>query len=366
MPIDRIGRNDKLELASRNAYLRAHGFNPHGPLQLQIWPDDVREMPNDYARSALFTVRNKTEPRALMQGSLLFHVEKAVRITFTGIELRADDDELVWQQILEYAKRLNLGDPVEFNLHSLCRDLNWSVNGRNYDKARRCISRLKASEVKVENESRGRGVAMSLIREYEYEGEGDKGTKYRVWIHPNLIMLFAGKASTRITWAKYRDLTPIARRLYDYFASWRNPFPLRVDTFYKVCASSCGDASKWRSMVRRACKELVEADMVRGWRALELACISYGVEGDRVIWRQGVFSRATGSMEFFRVQNVEMTQTFFQRIAGVGNVALVTQDRTNQLVVMLGMKRPEQLRDRINEYVMQQRRLRGFQEVVVN
>jgi hypothetical protein len=257
---------NKLELATRAAYLRSHGLNPNGTFQLEIWPDDVREIPNDYARSALFTIRNKTEPRASMQGALIFHIEKAVRITFTGIELRADDDELVWQQILDYAKRTPLGDPVEFNLHSLCRDLNWSINGRNYDKARRCISRLKANEVKVENERLGRGVAISLIREYEYEGEGDTGTKYRVWIHPNLIILFAGRNSTRIAWATYRDLTPIARRLYDYFASWKHPHPLRLDTFYKVCSSNTADPSKWRSMVRRACKELMEADMVhKAW-----------------------------------------------------------------------------------------------------
>jgi len=103
-----------------------------------------------------------------------------------------------------------------------------------------------------------------------------------------------------------------------------------------------------------------------GWLALELACVSYSLEGERVIWRRGVFSRETGSLELFRVQNVAMSQTFFQRIAGVGDVTLVTQDQTNPFVALLGMQRPEQLRDWLNEYVMRQRRARGFQEIVVN
>lgn len=256
----------KLEQMGHEALLRSKGIDPRGLLQLEIWPDDMREMPNDYARSALFTVRNKTEPRASMQGTLVFHVEKAVKITFTGIELRADDDELVWQQILDYAKRFPLGEPVEFNLHELCRDLNWSVNGRNYDKARQSISRLKANEVRVENERLGRGVAISLIREYEFHGDGAKGTRYRIWIHPNLILLFAGNTSTRIAWQRYRDLTPIARRLYDYVASHKQPFPLRLDTFLKLCASSCSTLRKWRAMTRAACAELVEAQLVvRAW-----------------------------------------------------------------------------------------------------
>ena len=253
----------RVDQMQREAYLRSRGVDPHGPFQLEIWPDDVREIPNDYARSAIFTVRNKKEPRASLQGALVFHVEKAVKITFTGIELRAEDDELVWQQILNYAKHKTLGEPIEFNLHELCRELNWSINGRNYEKARMSISRLKANEVKVENERAGRGSAISLIREYDFQGDGDKGTKYRIWIHPDLILLFAGNTSTRIVWAQYRDLPPIARRLYDYFASHKQPFPLRLDTFYKMCASTCSTEKKWRAMVRGACAALVTAGLVK-------------------------------------------------------------------------------------------------------
>lgn len=257
------GPEPKLEKLQRDAYLRSKGIDPRGPLQLEIWPDDVREMPNDYARSAIFTIRNKLEPRASMQGAVIFHVEKAVKVTYTGIELRADDDELVWQQILDYAKRYALGDAVEFNLHQLCQDLKWSINARNYDRARACISRLKANEVKVENERIGRGVALSLVREYEFDGAGRKGTKYRVWIHPNLILLFAGKTSTRLAWDKYRELKPIARRLYDYLASHKQPFPLKLRTFYQLCASTTESTRKWRSMVKAACAELAAAGLVK-------------------------------------------------------------------------------------------------------
>jgi hypothetical protein len=263
LPVVPVLPEQRIEQLQRDAYLRGKGIDPRGAMQLNIWPDDVREMPNDYARSALFTVRNKTEPRASLQSALVFHVEKAVRVTFTGIELRAEDDELVWQQILDYAKRFPLGEPVEFNLHELCKDLNWTINGRNYEKARLCISRLKANEVKVENERIGRGVAVSLIGEYEFSGQSDKGTKYRIWIHPNLIFLFAGNTSTRIAWDQYRDLSPIARRLYDYFASHKQPFPLRLDTFYKMCASTCSTPRKWKTMVRAACAQLVEVQLVR-------------------------------------------------------------------------------------------------------
>lgn len=75
------------------------------------WADNLRAMPNDLARAALFTVRNKRTPRVARQSHSIFVLSKGVEITYTGIELRADDDELVWQQVLEYAKRAQSARP---------------------------------------------------------------------------------------------------------------------------------------------------------------------------------------------------------------------------------------------------------------
>jgi len=242
----------RVEQMQRDAYLRSKGIDPKAPFQLEIWPDAVREMPNDYARSAIFTVRNKKEPRASMEGAMLFHVEKAVKITFTGIELRAEDDELVFQQILDYAKHQALGEPVTFNLHQLCLDLGWPVSGTYFNKLRASISRLKANEIKVENERIGKGTGISLIAKYEFDGAGSKGSKYTVWIDPNLMLLF-----------KYREVSPIARRMYDYFASHKQPFPLRLDTFQKMCGSTTKLMRHWRAMVKEACAELESAKLVK-------------------------------------------------------------------------------------------------------
>ncbi|WP_000159352.1 plasmid replication initiator TrfA, partial [Escherichia coli] len=99
------------------------------------WPDSMRALPNDYARSALFTVKNKRQPREALQKKEIFHINKDVRITYTGLELRAEDDELVWQQVLEYAKRKPMGEPITFTFYELCQDLGWSYNGRYIEKA---------------------------------------------------------------------------------------------------------------------------------------------------------------------------------------------------------------------------------------
>ena len=255
--------DERLTKVQREAFLRSNGINPMGTMQFEIWPDDVREMPNYYARSALFTVRNKTVPRAVYQNQLIFNTDKGVKLTYTGIELRADDDELVWLQILDYAKRFPLGEPVEFNLHELCKELNWSINGRNYEKARRSISRLKATEVRIDHAKLCGGVAISLIHEYSFADDGSKGTKYKVWIHRDMIFMFAGHTSTRLVWASYRDLTPTARRLYDSIGSHKEPFPLALENFAKLGNSDCVNPYKIASKARQVCAELLAAKMVK-------------------------------------------------------------------------------------------------------
>ncbi len=57
----------------------------------------MRALPDDYARSALFTVKNKRQPRSTAEEEI-YHINKDIRITYAGLELRADDDELVWQR----------------------------------------------------------------------------------------------------------------------------------------------------------------------------------------------------------------------------------------------------------------------------
>lgn len=59
-----------IERSRRNAFLSSKGIKPNAPFQLDLlFPDtigvrdDLRHIPNDYARSSLFTARNKRAPR---------------------------------------------------------------------------------------------------------------------------------------------------------------------------------------------------------------------------------------------------------------------------------------------------------------
>jgi hypothetical protein len=254
------GQVDKMQ---RNAYLHSKGLKPNLHLQLDLFEsiaarNDLRHIPNDYARSSLFTARNKREPRKSLIHEKLFHYNEFVSILYTGIELRAEDDEIVWLQILNYGKAVPLGDPFEFSVKDLVRDVNWSKSGRNYDRVRECISRLKANEVLALNtKAYGKSGAISLIQHYDVINDADgKPTQYRVWINPNLILLFAGNTFTSHNWEVYRDLSPVARRLADYIESHKHPYPLSLEKFRQMCGSIDAKTFSWRQTVRKACAEV--------------------------------------------------------------------------------------------------------------
>lgn len=263
------GQIDKMQ---RSAYLNSKGIKPTAQFQLNlIFPetigerDDLRHIPNDYARSSIFTARNKREPRRSYLQEKLFHYNEHVSIRYTGIELRAEDDEIVWLQILNYGQRVPLGEPFEFSIKDLVADVGWHKNGRYYDKARECISRLKANEVLALNsKAYGKSGAISLIQNYTaINDENGKPTQYRVWIDPNLIVLFAGNTFTSHSWEAYRDLSPVARRLADYIESHKHPFPLALSKFREMCGSTDASPSSWRQTVKKACAEVQAAQIAK-------------------------------------------------------------------------------------------------------
>jgi hypothetical protein len=249
----------------RSAYLHRKGIKPNTQFQLDlIFPEtigdreDLRHIPNDYARSSIFTARNKRNPRVTFLHEKLFHYNEHVVILYTGIELRAEDDEIIWLQILNYGQRVPLGEPFEFSIKDLVTDVGWYKNGRYYDKARECISRLKANEVLALNDKAyGKSGSISLIQNYTATNDADgKPTQYRVWIDPNLILLFAGNTFTSHSWETYRNLSPVARRLADYIESHKYPFPLSLTKFRDMCGSTDTNLFSWRQTVKRACSEV--------------------------------------------------------------------------------------------------------------
>jgi hypothetical protein len=234
------------------------------------WSDDMRAMPNDWLRSALFTVRNKRTPRDMLDRQPIYHVNKDVSITYTGWELRAYDDELVLHQVLEYCKRLPLGEPATFTFYEICQDLDWPINKSYYEKVNASLTRLQASAMQFSSERVGRLESVSLIRRFRILDKGNKRKqRCQVEIDQEIVLLFAGDHYTRFVWEKYRKLSPTARRMFDYFATHKEPFPLPLEKFRLMCGSDSTRLKKWREQANEAAKELCDSGLVSSAWVLE-------------------------------------------------------------------------------------------------
>lgn len=254
--------NEVQQAAVRNHTIEQIKESQLSLFDLAPWPDHMRALPNDFGRSAIFTVRNKKVPRAALQGHSIYHINKDVEITYTGIELRADDDELVFAQVLEYAKRTAVGEPVSFTIYELCKDMGWPINGRYYAKAEECLTRLQASAMQFVSQRIGRLESLSLIRRFRVLDRGKRTSRCQVEIDAEIVVLFAGDHYTKFVWEKYQKLTPTARRMFDYFATHKEPFPLKLETFRLICGSDSTRPKKWREQVGKACDELRETGLV--------------------------------------------------------------------------------------------------------
>ncbi|PSL90801.1 plasmid replication initiator TrfA [Pseudomonas sp. R9.37] len=227
------------------------------------WDDDLRAIPNDWGRSAVFTTRNKGQKRAAYDNQLIYHYNKDVEIHYTGIELRADDDELVWQQILEYAKRSAIGVHVYFTLRQLLIDVGWHINPFYYRRAISCLNRLKATSFQISSPRHSRIKGLSLVKEFEIVTDENKRSICQVELSAHLVVLFANDHYSKVIWVKYRELSPTARRLFDWCVTHKSPYPLKLETFRLICGSESTRPKKWSEQTRAACKELEEAGLVK-------------------------------------------------------------------------------------------------------
>lgn len=231
-------------------------------VQLPLWADEVRAHPNESCRAALFTVRRARKRKSYLDESIFVVGEG--KISYTGFELRAENDELVWLQILHYAKMLPLGRWVEFTPYQLCQDIGWTPSGPNYKLLRDCLLRLKATALTIESKRLQGGLALSLIGDFLWrDEEGKPRTKYAVQVPTEIREWFGDNNFTRLNWEIYRTLPPVARRLYDYAASHRDPYALKAETVFQLCGSDAESLENFRKVLRRAVKSLDESGLLK-------------------------------------------------------------------------------------------------------
>lgn len=239
-------------------------------LSFPFWPEQFRALPNEIFRSALFNARNKKQAREYMKEREIIVIGPG-RVTYTGEELR-QDDETVWLQLIQLAKSQPSGSLIQFTAGSFVKAIGWPHKKDSYTRLRACLSRMQATSLQVVAKRLGEesGKAISMIPEFDWQ---DKETKkplryYSVKIAPTLVKLFGGKGHfTRVEWAQRLDLPAgLATWLHGYFASHSDPHPIKLDTIREGAGLATARIAHVRELVEGALGELVRVKFLTGWR----------------------------------------------------------------------------------------------------
>lgn len=223
----------KAKERDRQAQEQARERKKHGLLsdkQLTLWVDAVRGAPNEIVRSALFTAKNRKQPREDLKRAVVAVVGEG-QITYTGEELR-QDDETVWLQLIHLARENGLSTAFQFTPYSFCKAINWAINGQSFDRLDKCMTRLQATSLKIASQRLGDEVSLSMLPGYKAKRRKDgDGGLWTVRMHDELVFLFSEFQYTRVEWQQRLSLPEgLATWLHAYYASHREPFAVKVET----------------------------------------------------------------------------------------------------------------------------------------
>jgi hypothetical protein len=247
------------------------GGSPMPPkVQLPLWPEPVRAVPNGFLRSALFGAIAKGR-RRYMDGEQIAALD-GVTIRYTGQRLDQGDLD-VWESVLHAVRLQSLGSKCRMTSYQLLKALGKTDTGKNRAILSKRITRLVASALTVKQ---GR---------YSYIGSliaaAAKDEQTQEWVielDPRLRPLFAADQFTQIQWAVRRSLDghQLAQWLHGFYASHAKPFPMRMETLLKLSGSENDSPRSAQQKLRHALDAVAEASAAHG------EGFSYEVRGDLV------------------------------------------------------------------------------------
>jgi membrane protein YdbS with pleckstrin-like domain len=85
----------------------------------------------------------------------------------------------------------------------------------------------------------------------------------------------------------------------------------------------------------------------------------YRITNYRIDLERGIFSKRIDTLELWHVNDVSFRQSFFDRIFGVGDITIMSDDRTTPQLKLDGVPNPRPLFDTLKQRVIAVKRQRG-------
>ena len=84
---------------------------------------------------------------------------------------------------------------------------------------------------------------------------------------------------------------------------------------------------------------------------MPLSFTRYQMSEDRLFLSTGFFTVKDEEILLYRVRDISLTMTLWQRIFGVGTVTIISSDKTLPTLVLKNIKQPRMIKERIHRQV---------------
>ena len=228
---DVVGATQALADKAREKKIRELG-EQYAAGQLTLMPESECGIPNELVCCAVFSAKNRKEPRAMFRATapLVVPVIGGGEVRYTGEEVR-QDDESVWMELVHMAKESH-SPTVTFTPANLIRSLQWTDSGKSYARLLTTLRRLRSASLEVYSARLGRGVSTGLIVDYTFSDKGD-GKPWSVTVfrpESELLFLFDKLYSRVNREARLALPEGLATWLHGFFSSHREPFAHKLET----------------------------------------------------------------------------------------------------------------------------------------
>lgn len=96
---------------------------------------------------------------------------------------------------------------------------------------------------------------------------------------------------------------------------------------------------------------------------LSVHCRSYRLTTQRLSETYGILNKVTEDLELYRVKDSTTLKPFSLRMFGLGNIVLMTSDKSTPVVLMEGMRDVDKLQTIVRKYVEIMRTHKGVREI---
>lgn len=255
---DLIARLPALQEKARQRAAQEQASAPAKVVQLPLWPEPVRAVPNGFLRSALFGAIARGK-RRYIDGEQLAALD-GVEIRYKGQRLDQGDLD-VWESVLHAVRLQEMGSQCRLTSYALLKLMGLTDTGKNRATLQNRIERLVANALTVKQ---GRYTYIgSLIR---FAAKDEDTQEWVIELDPRLRPLFAADQFTQIEWAVRHALNgkPLAQWLHGFYTSHAKPFPMRMETLLKLSGSENSNPRSAQQTLRNALDAVSEASEAHG------------------------------------------------------------------------------------------------------